>query len=98
MPMPQRVAAALRLSTMGRMSMTTARETYTAKLLDGPLEGRTVAASFLGDGIPRGRIVLPANDRGKKYVYRRNGDISEFADGTGAPGAVDYNYFGAEFE
>ncbi|WP_245979572.1 hypothetical protein [Gryllotalpicola protaetiae] len=80
------------------MSMTTARGTYTAKLLDGPLEGRTVAASFLDSGDPQGRIVLPANDRGKKYVYRRNGEISEFVDGTGAPGAVDYSYFGPEFE
>lgn len=78
--------------------MTTARGTYTAKLLDGPLEGKTVAANFLDSGDPQGRIVLPANDRGKKYVYRRNGEISEFVDGTGAPGAVDYSYLGAEFE
>ncbi|GAA4166071.1 hypothetical protein GCM10022286_30120 [Gryllotalpicola daejeonensis] len=80
------------------MGTATAGGTYTAKLLDGPLEGRTVAAKFLDNGTPQGRIVLPANDRGKKYVYRRNGDISEFADGTGAPGAVDYAYFGAEFD
>ncbi|WP_344753912.1 hypothetical protein [Gryllotalpicola koreensis] len=80
------------------MSMTTTGGTYTAKLLDGPLEGRTVAMSFLDNGDPQARIVLPANNRGKKYVYRRNGEISEFADGTGVPGAVDYSYYGAEFE
>ncbi|WP_344774799.1 hypothetical protein [Gryllotalpicola kribbensis] len=80
------------------MGTTTAGETYTAKLLDGPLEGRTIATSFLDGGTPQGRLVLPANDRGKKYVYRRSGEISEFADGTGAPGAVDYRYFGAEFD
>lgn len=98
MPMRQGVAAAFSLSTMGRMSMTTAGGTYTAKLLDGPLEGRTVATSFLENGDPQARIVLPANNRGKKYVYRRNGEISEFAADTGAPGVVDYSYFGPEFE
>lgn len=80
------------------MGTTTARGTYTAKLVDGPLEGRTVAANFLDNGDPQGRIVIPANNRGKKYVYRRSGEISEFAEGTGAPGAVDYRYFGAEFD
>jgi hypothetical protein len=83
---------------MGRMGTTTAGGTYTAKLLDGPLEGRTVATTFLDNGVPQARIVLPANDRGKKYVYRRSGEISEFAEGTGAPGAVDYSYLGAEFD
>jgi len=83
---------------MGRMDTPTAGGRYTAKLLDGPLEGRTVATSFLDNGDPQARIVLRANDRGKKYVYRRNGEISEFADGTGVPGAVDYSYLGAEFE
>jgi len=83
---------------MGVMGTATAGGTYTAKLLDGPLEGRTLAASFLDTGDPQGRIVIRANDRGKKYIYRRNGDISEFAEGTGAPGAVDYSYLGAEFD
>jgi hypothetical protein len=80
------------------MAMTTAGGTYTAKLLDGPLEGRTIATSFLDSGDPQARLVLRANDRGKKYVYRRSGEISEFAEGTGAPGAVDYRYLGAEFD
>lgn len=79
------------------MGTTAAGASYTAKLVDGPLEGKTVSAAFLDDGAPQARIVLRANDRGKSYVYRRNGEISEFAEGTGAPGAVDYHYLGAEF-
>jgi hypothetical protein len=83
---------------MSLMGATTASATYTAKLLDGPLEGKTIATGFLESGDPQGRIVIPANNRGKKYVYRRNGEISEFAEGTGAPGVVDYRYLGAEFD
>lgn len=82
---------------MGPMGTTTVGGNYTAKLVDGPLEGKTIAASFLDSGDPQGRLVIPANDRGKKYVYRR-GEITEFVEGTGVPGAVDYRYFGAEFD
>jgi hypothetical protein len=76
---------------------TTTAGTYTAKLTDGPLEGKTLTAAFLESGDPQPRLVIPANDRGKRYVYSRSGSISEFADGTGAPGAVDYRYIGADF-
>jgi hypothetical protein len=95
--MPEGLAADAPLRTMSLMGTTTASGTYTARLLDGPLEGKTIATSFLGSGDPQGRLVIPGNNRGKKYVYRR-GEISEFADGTGAPGVVDYRYLGAEFD
>jgi len=81
---------------MGRMSTTTAGGTYTAKLVDGPLEGRTISEAFLDNGVPQGRIEIRANDRGKRYIYRRS-EISEYADGTGMPAAVDYRYYGADF-
>lgn len=77
------------------MGTSTASGTYTAKLVDGPLEGKTLQAALDGDA-PQGRIAIPANDRGKRYIYRR-GEISEFAADSGAPSAVDYRYFGADF-
>jgi len=82
---------------MGRMSTTIAGGSYTAKLMDGPLEGKTISTAFLENGTPQGRIEIRANDRGKRYIHRRSGEISEYADGTGAPAAVDYRYYGAEF-
>ncbi len=82
---------------MGAMSTTTAGGTYTAKLIDGPLEGKTLSAALLESGDPQARIVIRANDRGTSYIYRRSGEISEFADGTAAPRAVDYRYFGSDF-
>ncbi|MCL2514420.1 MAG: hypothetical protein FWD85_04035 [Microbacteriaceae bacterium] len=77
------------------MGTTTAGGTYTAKLIDGPLEGKTLQAALDGSE-PQGRIEIPANDRGKRYIYRR-AEISEFAPDSGAPSAVDYRYFGADF-
>ncbi|WP_081416169.1 hypothetical protein [Gryllotalpicola ginsengisoli] len=79
------------------MSTTTARRTYTAKLTDGPLEGKTMRAAFLESGDPQPRISIPANDRGKRFVYSRSGAISEFDESDGAPSVVDYRYFGADF-
>ncbi len=67
------------------------------KLIDGPLEGKTLAAAFLANGEPQGRITIPANGRGTRYIYRRD-QTSEFAEGTGIPSAVDYRYLGADFD
>ena len=35
---------------------------YTAKLTDGPLEGKTVTTDFLDSGEPQPRIEIPASD------------------------------------
>ncbi|MGO7983537.1 hypothetical protein ACC691_37455 [Rhizobium johnstonii] len=44
---------------------------YTAKLTDGPLEGRTVTTAFLDSGDPQPRIEIPAPAGGKRYLYSR---------------------------
>jgi len=72
--------------------------TYTAKLTDGPLEGRTIATDFLEGGDPQPRIQVPAGS--KYYLYVRAPGL-EFADDadeaaaegrTPRPTAVAYRY------
>ncbi|MDJ0324424.1 hypothetical protein QMG61_11700 [Cryobacterium sp. PH31-AA6] len=72
--------------------------TYTAKLTDGPLEGKTITTDFLESGDPRPRLEIPADAGAKRYVYARGTglefDSSEFPD---RPTAVDYRYLEAVF-
>jgi hypothetical protein len=86
-----------RMSIMGTSSF----GTYTAKLTDGPLEGKTITTEFLDSGDPRPRIEIPADAAGKRYLYARLGGGVEFAsDDTGSdrPSAVDYRYLEAVFD
>jgi hypothetical protein len=79
---------------------TTSMGTYTAKLTDGPLEGKTVTTEFLETGDPRPRIEIPAESGGKRYLYAR-GAGREFAAGDAAsdrPSAVDYRFLEAQFD
>jgi len=46
---------------------TSSASSYTAKLIDGPLEGKTVATAFLDTGDPRPRLEL-GTDQGKHYI------------------------------
>ncbi|QDZ16357.1 hypothetical protein [Humibacter ginsenosidimutans] len=67
---------------------------YTAKLTDGPLEGKTIATDFLDSGEPQARLEISAPGGGKSYVYTRSGGVeyaSESGDST-RPTAVDYRY------
>ncbi|TFD36837.1 hypothetical protein E3T40_06030 [Cryobacterium sp. TMT1-19] len=72
--------------------------TYTAKLTDGPLQGKTVTTQFLESGDPRPRLEIPA-DGNKRYLYLRGSglefDSSKFPD---RPTAVDYRYIEALFD
>ena len=52
---------------------TTSTGTYTAKLTDGPLEGKTITAEFLESGDPRPRLEIKAESGGKHYLYTRGG-------------------------
>lgn len=72
--------------------------TYTAKLTDGPLEGKTVRTEFLETGDPRPRLEIPA-DSGKRYIYLRGSGL-EFEPGEqgGRPSAVDYRFVEAVFD
>lgn len=81
---------------------TTSMTTYTAKLIDGPLEGKTIATSFLDASAPRPRLELPSSTAGKRYLYvRAAGAEIEFApdDASGSlPSAVAYRYLETLFE
>jgi hypothetical protein len=75
--------------------------TYTAKLIDGPLEGKTIATDFLGSGDVRARLELTAPAGGKHYLYVRSGSEAEYAsdDGTGErPTAIPYRYLETVFD
>ncbi|TFC50829.1 hypothetical protein E3T26_08215 [Cryobacterium sp. TMT1-21] len=78
---------------------TTATGTYTAKLTDGPLEGKTVTTEFLESGDPRPRLEIPADSGKKRYLYMRGAGLefgsSEFPE---RPTAVDYRFIEAVFD
>ena len=80
--------------------MATTMTTYTAKLTDGPLEGKTIATSFLDSGDPRPRIEIPAN-AGKSYLYvRTSAWETEYApddDHHNRPTAIAYRYLETVF-
>jgi hypothetical protein len=71
--------------------------TYTAKLTDGPLEGKTITTQFLASGEPQPRLEIPA-DSGKRYLYARGSGLEFEAEGSERPTAVDYRYLEALFE
>ncbi|MGN6428293.1 hypothetical protein [uncultured Leifsonia sp.] len=80
---------------------TTSMTTYTAKLIDGPLEGKTIATSFLDDGVLRPRLEIPGSTAGKRYLYvRASGAEIEYGDGdgSGSPSAVAYRYVETVFD
>ncbi|MCU1635556.1 MAG: hypothetical protein JWQ68_795 [Cryobacterium sp.] len=74
---------------------TASRATYTAKLTDGPLEGKTVTMEYLESGDPKPRIEIPADSGAKRYLYARGAGL-EF-EGSDQPTAVDYRYLEAVF-
>jgi hypothetical protein len=77
---------------------TASAATYTAKLLDGPLEGKTITTEFLESGDPRPRLEIPAS-AGKSYIYARGSGLEfESNDNPEQPSAVDYRYIEAVFE
>jgi len=72
--------------------MGTTTATYTAKLTDGPLEGKTITTAFLESGDPQPRIEIGA-DSGKRYLYARGAGLEfEGSDSPGRPSAVEYRY------
>jgi hypothetical protein len=76
---------------------TSSATSYTAKLTDGPLEGKTVATGFLESGDPRPRLELNA-DKGKRYVYLRGSGLEFSADDSDRPTAVEYRYLETVFD
>jgi len=79
---------------------TSSNGAYTAKLTDGPLEGKTIRTDFSESGDPRPQLEIPADGGEKRYVYSRSGGV-EFASDSGdsdRPSAVDYRYIEAVFD
>jgi hypothetical protein len=81
---------------MTRMNTSTGGS-YTAKLIDGPLEGKTVATAFLDSGDPQARLELKA-DAGKRYVYSRGGGLEFDSSGSSQPSAVEYRFIETVFD
>ena len=81
---------------------TTSMTTYTAKLIDGPLEGKTISTSFLDSGDPQPRLEFPAASGGKRYLYVRGSAAeTEYAAGdptASLPSAVAYRYVETVFD
>jgi hypothetical protein len=74
--------------------------TYTAKLVDGPLEGKTISTDFTAGGEAQPRIMIPTDAPSKQYLYIRGRGI-EFGEGSDAdrrPRAVEYRFVQAVFE
>ena len=76
---------------------TSSASSYTAKLIDGPLEGKTVATAFLETGDPRPRLELNA-EGGKRYVYTRGAGLEFGAENDDRPTAVEYRFIETVFD
>ncbi|AQX81090.1 hypothetical protein BWO91_14920 [Plantibacter flavus] len=71
------------------------RTSYTVKLTDGPLEGKTISARLSDHGSPTPTVDVPSGTAGKVYRYART--TGEEYDDSGAPSAVDYRFLEAVF-
>jgi hypothetical protein len=71
--------------------------TYTAKLTDGPLEGKTLSADFLDSGDPRPTVDIAAAG-GKTYVYARTSGQEFESEDSDRPSAVNYRYLTTNFD
>lgn len=76
---------------------TSSTASYTAKLIDGPLEGKTVATAFLESGDPRPRLELNA-EAGKRYIYARAAGLEFDSPGDDRPSAVSYRFIETVFD
>jgi hypothetical protein len=76
---------------------TSSTTSYTAKLIDGPLEGKTVATAFLESGDPRPRLEL-GTEQGKHYVYARGSGLEFDAADDTRPTAVEYRFIETVFD
>ncbi|GAA1942438.1 hypothetical protein [Agromyces allii] len=76
---------------------TSTTSSYTAKLIDGPLEGKTVATAFLETGEPRPRLEL-SGEHGKRYVYSRAGGLEFSSENDDRPSAVEYRFLETVFD
>lgn len=76
-------------------AMSTQTSSYTVKLTDGPLEGKTIAAQLTDEGSPTPTVDVASGTVGKVYRYART--TGQEYDDSGAPSAVDYRFLEAVF-
>lgn len=76
-------------------AMSTQTSSYTVKLTDGPLEGKTIAAQLTDEGSPTPTVDVASGTAGKVYRYART--TGQEYDDSGAPSAVDYRFLEAVF-
>ncbi|MDF2575931.1 MAG: hypothetical protein K0S05_2843 [Agromyces sp.] len=76
---------------------TSSTSSYTAKLIDGPLEGKTVSTAFLDSGDPRPRLEL-SGDHGKRYIYSRSAGLEFTGEDDDRPTAVEYRFIETVFD
>ena len=76
---------------------TSSTSSYTAKLIDGPLEGKTVSTAFLDSGDTRPRLELNA-EKGKRYIYTRGAGREFTAEDDDRPTAVEYRFVETVFD
>lgn len=69
---------------------------YTAKLMDGPLEGKTITVDFLPSGEVQPTVTVPV-DPGKSYLYARTDDMEFDTEDSDRPSAVGYRYRTTEY-
>lgn len=79
---------------------TSSQGSYTAKLTDGPLEGKTITTSFLDSGDPQPKLRIPVDSGVKHYIYTRGAGLEfEGDDGNGErPTAVSYRFIETSFD
>ena len=77
--------------------MDTSSGTYTAKLIDGPMEGKTVSTAFLESGDPQPRLEISA-EGGKRLIYSRGAGLEFETPGDDRPSAVEYRYIETVFD
>jgi hypothetical protein len=71
--------------------------TYTAKLTDGPLEGKTMSADFTEAGEPRATVEIAAQGA-KTYVYARTAGQEFESEDSDRPSAVNYRFLTTNFD
>lgn len=76
-------------------AMSTQTSSYTVKLTDGPLEGKTIAAHLTDEASPAATVDVASGTAGKVYRYART--TGQEYDDSGAPSAVDYRFLEAVF-
>ena len=66
--------------------------TYTAKLTDGPLEGKTLRRAYGDEQAPAARLEIPTGRNGSRWIYLLAGSL-EHDEGAGSlPTAAAYRY------